>query len=67
MWVLLGQLCSYHYWCYMAIEGFSGGGRRGFVLIPKGKKKLGWCGYVEVMRYLLVPYTPVYQASPAVI
>jgi hypothetical protein len=51
----------------MAIEGFGGGGRRGFVLIPKGKKKLGWCGYVEVMRYLLVPYTPVYQASPAVV
>lgn len=40
----------------MAIEEFTSNGRRGFVLIPDGKKKWGWCGFVEVLQYLFSIY-----------
>ncbi|KAE7996913.1 hypothetical protein FH972_001591 [Carpinus fangiana] len=40
----------------MAIEEFTGNGRRGFILIPDGKKKWGWCGVVEVLQYLFSIY-----------
>lgn len=56
--ILFGQRCSNHHGCYMAIEQFSGSRRRGFILIPEGKKIWEWCGLVEVMRYVLAPYFP---------
>lgn len=48
----------------MAIEEFNGFGR---ILIPKGKKKWGWCGFVEMLQYLLSPFTSVTHAPPIII
>jgi hypothetical protein len=33
----------------MAIEEFGGGGWRGFILIPIGKRQWGWCKDMEVL------------------
>jgi hypothetical protein len=51
----------------MAIEEFIGGGRRGFVLIPKGKKKRGWCRFTELLLYLLSSYMSKKSAPPVVV
>jgi hypothetical protein len=42
----LVQQCSNSHRSYMAIEEFNGFER---ILIPGGKKKWSWCGFVEVL------------------
>lgn len=61
----LGQRCSNHHGSYMSIE-FIGGGRRKFIIIPEGKKKQGWCGFVEVLQFFLSSFIPVKHTPPSI-
>lgn len=52
---------------YLAIEEFCGGWQRGVIpiLLPKGKKKWGWCGFFEVLCYMLSLFISVNHTSLA--
>jgi hypothetical protein len=62
--VFLSQRSFNIHGTYLAIEEFNGGGRRGFILLPEGKEKWGWCGFGKVLRFLLAPYLTVKQLPP---
>ena len=61
----LGQRCSNHHGSYMSTE-FIGGGRKKFIIIPLGKKKRGWCGFVEVLQFLLSSFILEKRTPPAI-
>lgn len=46
---------------YLAFEEYSGSGQRGLVIVPEGKNNWGWCSFVEVLQFLLSPYSLVKQ------
>lgn len=64
---LLCQRCYNSHRNYLAIEEFSGSGWRGVILLPEGKKKWGWCGFVKVMHFLLSPFTSVNCAPSTIV
>jgi len=51
----------------MAIEEFTNSGLMGFILVPNGKKKWGWCGFVEGLQYLLFSYFSMKRAPLALV
>jgi hypothetical protein len=52
---------------YLAIEEFSGGKRRGVILLPEGKEKWVWCGFGKVQCFLLKPFFAMKQTPPKLV
>lgn len=58
----LCQRCCNSYGIYLAIKKLCGSGRRGVILLLKGKQKWGWSSFEEVLRR--EPCTPQAVALP---
>lgn len=56
--------CSNSHGSYLVFEEFSGSGQRGFIILPEGKNKWGWSSFVEVLQFLLSPFSSVKLTPP---